>query len=113
MLICALYVTVSTFTSNLAIKLTSFPNVMMIKSCSILPVVCIGVLFSKVKDDSLKIGVDKVAIALLISFGIAVYNFGGDNLHDDKNGSLVGIGLLIVSLLADGFLSDYQAVLKS
>ena len=86
---------------------------MMIKSCSIIPVVFVGFFCSKVKDNALKLGADKVVIALFISFGILIYNFGGDNNSSNKATNIIGIFLLLISVLADGFLPDVQAVIKS
>ena len=113
MLLCAILVTVSALSSILAIKITSFPIVMMIKSCSIIPVVFVGFFCSKVKDNALKLGGDKVVVALFISIGILIYNFGGDSSTTNKATSIVGIILLLISVLADGFLPDIQAVIKS
>jgi drug/metabolite transporter (DMT)-like permease len=110
---CAILVTVSALSSILAIKITSFPIVMMIKSCSIIPVVFVGFFCSKVKDNALKLGADKIVTALFISIGILIYNFGGDKDSVNKATSVIGILLLIISVLADGFLPDVQAVIKS
>lgn len=110
---CAILITVSAFASIMAIKLTSFPVVMMIKSCSIIPVVFVGFFCSKVKDNALKLGPDKIVIALFISIGILIFNLGGDNTTTNTATSIVGITLLMISVVADGFLPDLQAVIKS
>ncbi len=86
---------------------------MMVKSCSIIPVVFVAIFCSRVKDNSLKLGVEKIAITMFLSLGILVYNFGGTQSQTTNPNSLVGILLLVVSVLADGFLPDIQAVVKS
>lgn len=113
MVLCAILITVSGLSSILAIKITSFPIVMMIKSCSIIPVVFVGIFFSKVKDDKLRLGVDKIVVALFISLGILIYNFGGDKVAGNNTANFLGVFLFVVSILADGFLPDIQAVIKS
>jgi hypothetical protein len=55
----------------------------------------------------------KIIIACIITAGILLYNFGGDQKHQSKATDLLGISLLVISLVADGFLPDFQAVIKS
>lgn len=55
----------------------------------------------------------KIVVALLITCGILLYNFGGDQKHQQKATDVIGIILLAISLIADGFLPDFQAVIKS
>jgi hypothetical protein len=96
-----------------AIYLTNFPIVMLVKSCNIVSVVLVGVFCSRVKDKSLSLGPKKIIIACLISSGIILYNFGGDSKHKDKATDPLGVILLFISLVADGFLPDFQAAMKS
>lgn len=75
---CAIMVCISTHTYMVAIYLTNFPIVMLVKSCNIVSVVLVGVFCSRVKDKNLALGPKKIIIACLISSGIILYNFGGD-----------------------------------
>ena len=45
--------------------------------------------------------------------GIILYNFGGDSRHQNKATDPLGMVLLLISLIADGFLPDFQAVIKA
>ncbi len=110
---CAIMVCISTHTYMVAIYLTNFPIVMLVKSCNIVSVVLVGVFCSRVKDKSLALGPKKIIIASLISTGIILYNFGGDQKHKDKATDPLGVILLMISLVADGFLPDFQASIKS
>ena len=113
LLACAIMVCISTHTYMLAIYMTSFPIVMLVKSCNIISVVLVGVFCSRVRDKSLSLGPKKIFVAAAVSIGIILYNFGGDQKHQDKATDPLGLVLLFISLIADGFLPDYQAVIKS
>lgn len=110
---CAIMVCISTHTYMLAIYLTSFPIVMLVKSCNIVSVVVVGVFCSRVRDKSLALGPKKILVASLVSMGIILYNFGGDSRHQNKATDPLGMVLLLISLIADGFLPDFQAVIKA
>lgn len=113
--ICGLTVAISTLTYTYAIYLTNFPVVMMFKSCNILSVILVGVMCSRVKDKKLKLGTKKIVVGVLVTLGIILFKVTDPNSfkEDGKKTELVGIVLLIVSLLADGFLPDFQAEIKS
>jgi UDP-galactose transporter B1 len=107
-------VTVSTISYSYAIKFTNFPVVMMIRSCNILSVVLVGVLFSGVKDTTLKLGRRKIVIAALATSGMIIFKvFDPNTSNSTHETEIIGISLMIASLLADGFLPDFQAVIKS
>lgn len=110
---CSTVVCISTHTYALAVYLTNFPIVMMVKSCNIVSVVLVGVFCSRVRDKTLQLGPKKIIIAALISAGILLYNFGGNQKHQEKATDVLGIILLMLSMVADGFLPDFQAVIKS
>ena len=78
---CAVMVCISTHTYMLAIYLTNFPIVMLVKSCNIVSVVLVGVFCPRDRDKSLSLGPKKIVVAALISVGILFYNFGGDSKH--------------------------------
>ena len=69
----------SSISYNYAIALTNFPVVMMIRSCGILPVVLVGVLFTGVKDTRLKLGPTKIFIALMASLGMVLFKVFDSN----------------------------------
>jgi hypothetical protein len=81
LIVCAITVIVSTHTYVLAIYITNFPIVMMVKSCNIISVVFVGIFCSRVKDKGLKLGTTKMIVAIFITIGIMLYNFGGDTKH--------------------------------
>ena len=110
---CAIVVIISTHTYILAIYITNFPIVMMVKSCNIIAVVFVGIFCSRVRDKGLQLGTTKLIVAVFITVGIMMYNFGGDVKHQEKATDVLGIVLLVISLVADGFLPDFQAVIKS
>ena len=110
---CAVVVCISTHTYALAIYITNFPIVMMVKSCNIVSVVLVGVFCSRVRDKALHLGPKKILVAALISTGILLFNFGGNQTHKDKATDPLGLILLMISMVADGFLPDFQAVIKS
>lgn len=71
----AFAVLAATYFSILAIQRTSFPVVIMFESCSILPVVFIGVFCSRVHDPNLHLGPQKIIVALIITAGILTFQF--------------------------------------
>jgi hypothetical protein len=105
------------FTYNQAVVSASFPAVLMAKSCSLLSVIIVGVFFSRVKDKKLKLTYKKLGIGVIATFGIILFNF----FKITESGSMdrpivlwsLGNLFLIVSLIGDGFLPDFQAALKS
>lgn len=112
--LCGFTVSVSTLTYTYAIYLTNFPVVMMFKSCNILSVILVGVLCSRVKDKKLKLGVKKIIVGVVVTNGIIMFKiFDPAMKKDEGKTELLGIVLLIISLLADGFLPDFQAQIKS
>jgi len=57
---------------------------MMIKSCNILSVVLVGVLFSRVKDKQLKLGKKKIVVAILVTIGIILFKIFDPQMRNDK-----------------------------
>jgi len=66
---------ISTLTYTYAIYMTSFPIVMMVKSCNILSVVLVGILCSRVKDKKLKLGPKKLIVGLIVTAGIIIFKW--------------------------------------
>lgn len=88
---------------------------MMVKSCNILSVILVSVLCSRVKDQKLKLGSKKILVGVLVTLGIVVFKYYDQEgaVDGEKKTEVLGIVLLIISLLADGFLPDFQAEIKS
>lgn len=109
--ICAVTVSISTLTYTYAIYLTNFPVVMMFKSCNLISVILVGVLCSRVKDKKLKLATKKIVVGIIITLGIIMFKIFDpeSSKKTEKQTEFIGIVLLIVSLLADGFLPDFQA----
>jgi hypothetical protein len=55
--------------------MTSFPIVMMVKSCNILSVVLVGILCSRVTDKKLKLGPKKLVVGLIVTAGIIIFKW--------------------------------------
>ena len=81
----------------------------MVKSCSILSVIIVGVFCSRVKDKQNKLGANKLVVGALVTIGILLFNIFAEAKGTEKTTSIFGIILLLVSLIADGFLPDFQA----
>lgn len=85
----------------------------MIRSCNILSVALVGVLFTGVKDTALKLGNNRIVVALLVTAGMIIFKAYDPNQSGEEHQTeVLGIVLMLVSLLADGFLPDFQAVIK-
>ena len=106
---------VCAITYNVAVMEASFPSVVMVKSCSLLSVILVGVFCSKVRDKKLKLGPGKVFIGLVAAIGIFFFNYFGKVSQDEDNKPINYLSslILIVSLIGDGFLPDFQTEVKS
>ena len=104
-------------TYNEAVIYASFPAVVMAKSCSLLSVIVVAVFCSRVKEKSLKLNSDKIFIGLLATIGIIFFNFFKKSEHSSIDNPISIFSLsslfLLISLVGDGFLPDFQAQLKS
>jgi hypothetical protein len=63
------------YTYNQAVVYASFPAVVMVKSCSLLSVILVGVFCSRVKDKNLKLKRNKLLIGLFACVGIFTFNY--------------------------------------
>lgn len=72
---CGLITNVTNNTYNIAIIESSFPAVVMVKSCSLLSVILVAVFCSKVKEKTLKLGPEKIVIGGAACLGIILFNF--------------------------------------
>lgn len=106
----ALAVVVASAFSLFAIKKTSFPVVLMFESCSIVPVVLVGVFCSRVKDQKLKLGPKKIIVTAIITFGILLFEFFDPETRSRATEQeFIGILFLLFHFVAEGFLPDLQA----
>lgn len=113
-IVCGITVAISTLTYTYAIYFTNYPVVMMFKSCNILSVILVGVLCSRVKDKKLKLGAKKVVVGVVVTIAIIIFKwFDPAASKSEKTTEIAGIVLLVASLLADGFLPDFQAEIKT
>lgn len=72
---CASAVCIGIFSYNQAMLDISYPIVIMVKSCSVLSAIIVGVFFSRVRDSHLKLGVNKLIVGALVTTGIMLFNF--------------------------------------
>ena len=111
---CGLMVCISTLTYSYAIQLTNYPVVQMFKSCNLISVLLVGILCSQVRDKKLKLGTKKLVVGILITISIIIFkSYDPENKETEAKAEIGGILLLIVSFMADGFLPDFQAEIKS
>ena len=75
---CSSLIIVSGLSFTAAIYVTSFPIVMMIKSCNVLSVLMVGIFCTRVSDQSQKLSAKKLISGAIITVGILMYDFGGD-----------------------------------
>ena len=110
---CGAAVVSNTIAYSYAIYFTNFPVVMMVRSCNLLSVALVGVLFTGVKDTKLKLGTRKIVVALIVTIGIIIFKVFDPNQHGEEHKTqLFGIALIVISIVAEGFLPDFQAVIK-
>lgn len=114
-ILCAFFVLLGATTFNYAILWTSYPIVITAKSCNLLSVILVGTLCSRVKDKKLQLSKQKILIGIVVSLGILLFKFFDPEAKsgDDKKFEFIGLFVLLLSLLADGFLPDFQAEIKS
>jgi hypothetical protein len=68
-------VLISTLTYTLAIYMTSFPVVMMVKSFSIISAEFVKKFYSKITDKKLNFSQDKIIFCLFIIVGISLFKW--------------------------------------
>ena len=88
------------YCSNFALKFVSFPFMALAKSAKILPVILTGWLTGVYKLQR-----SQVVIAIAISTGLVIFN--SSKIQGGKfDDSYFGIGLVVLSLLFDGFVNS-------
>lgn len=106
---CSMLIVISSLTFTKAIYLTNFPIVMMFKSCNLLSIISVSVFCSQVLVKQQRLEKKNLITGGIITVGIMLYYLGGNQEHVSKALNPIGLLLLIVSLLSDGFLPDFQA----
>jgi drug/metabolite transporter (DMT)-like permease len=105
---------ISTITYTWATAMTSFPIVMAFKSCNILSILLVAILCTRVRDKQLNLGRKKLVVGIIISAGVFFFSyFDPEQKERSQQSQWLGIFLLFVSLMADGFLPDFQAEIKA
>lgn len=89
------------FCSNYSIKFVNYPFMALAKSAKVLPVVLTGWLLKVYK-----LTTAQILIAITITAGLIIFNLKKVNGVADE--SLLGIGLVVLSLLFDGFVGVQQ-----
>lgn len=90
----------------------------MIKSCGLLSVIAVGVFCSGVKEKRLKLSKKKLLIGIIATCGILLFNYSKtvEKVNDVNHPIRIlsyGTFCLLVSIILDGFLPDFQAQIKS
>ena len=111
---CGLMVSISTLTYSYAVLLTNYPVVQMFKSCNLISVLLVGLCCSQVRDKKLKMTTKKLVVGIIITFGIIIFKYFDPAVKQSESKTeIAGIALLVISFMADGFLPDFQAEIKS
>jgi len=92
--------------SNEALKHVSYPVQALGKSCKMVPVMLMGLLFGGKKRTTVEI-----VSVFVVTAGITLFQ-SGKKKGPDKDSSMFGIGLLLLSLLMDGLTGMVQDNLK-
>eukprot|EP00118_Oscarella_pearsei_P005139 m.23189 g.23189 ORF g.23189 m.23189 type:complete len:345 (+) comp28445_c0_seq2:31-1065(+) len=108
-LTCSLSYVGAMLASNSSLKYVSYPTQVLGKSCKPIPVMLLGVLFSRKRYPFWK-----YVVVLLIVSGVAIFLYKDRGHSQDKPTEGLGWGevLLIVSLFLDGLTGVFQNNLK-
>jgi hypothetical protein len=58
---------------------------MMIRSCNILSVALVGVLFTGVKDTALKLGNNRIIVSILVTIGMIIFKVYDPNQSGEEH----------------------------
>jgi hypothetical protein len=95
-------------TSNYAFRYVGYPTAVLAKSCKLIPTMVMSIFIER-KRYSLQ----EWVAAGCITTGIVLFNLSRiSSVPDEKQDSLHGLILLIISLAMDGFLGSCQGLLK-
>ena len=108
-------IVVGAYTMTKAIYLTNYPLVTLFKSCNLLSVIFVGLFCSRVKEKTQKLEKRQLVVGLVVTLGVILYYLGPiQSLKEQEHlGSYLGVGLLVLSLVFDGLIPDFQAELKT
>ncbi|KRX01806.1 hypothetical protein PPERSA_00516 [Pseudocohnilembus persalinus] len=97
---------VSMLGSNYALSYVSYPVQALFKSCKVLSVLLVGLLFGKTKYRFLQ-----YLTGILVTLGVFGFNFM--NSKSGGNTQILGLVLLMISLLSDGLMAEEQNSARS
>jgi UDP-galactose transporter B1 len=89
------------YCSNFALKFVNYPFMVLAKSAKILPVILTGWL-----TGVYKLSMGQVGIAITISAGLVIFNFAKVRKGSLVDDSALGVFLVLLSLLFDGFVNS-------
>jgi len=92
--------------SNAALIYVNYPTQALAKSCKILPVLLIGLLYQKYYP------AQRYVVGVLITIGILVFNSSKLSKDTDEENSFLGLFLLFSSLFFDGLNATVQETLR-
>jgi len=89
--------------SNYALQFLGFPLQVLFKSCKAVPIMVVGLFRKSVKYER-----RQYFWAILITVGLLCFQFNSFFGSKTSTGNWFGIGLLVVSLICDGFLGTQE-----
>jgi hypothetical protein len=84
---CAILVFVSTLTYTWAAAKTSYPVVLVFKSCNIMSVLLVAILCTRVKEKKLAIGSKKIIVGIVVSIGVFLFSYFDPEMVDRSSES--------------------------
>ncbi|EAS04592.1 UAA transporter family protein (macronuclear) [Tetrahymena thermophila SB210] len=97
---------VSMIGSNTALGYMSYPLQALFKSCKVLSVLIVGLIFGKVDYP-----LNQYICGVVVTIGIILFNLC-DDMKSGKETQFVGIALILTSLFCDGMLAEKQAEMR-
>ncbi|EGR32304.1 hypothetical protein IMG5_088880 [Ichthyophthirius multifiliis] len=89
--------------SNTALKYMSYPLQALFKSCKVLSVLIVGLIFGKTNHQ-----ISQYLCGFIVTIGIVGFNLQEQKSGNSKQTSLFGIALILGSLFSDGMLAEKQ-----
>lgn len=96
-----------------SLKYVSYPTKVVFKSAKLIPTMIISTCIFRGTNKKKKYGPLDYLAAFLLCIGAAGYSYNSGRSDEDKQTSLYGISLLLVSIVCDAFLPNLQEKLMS
>ena len=106
---CGGIVFVSAFCLTQALYYGNYPGVLMMKSFNIVPLALVSYVIDKKIQGNSKIKALAGVLSLIV---IALFAFGRPVNSPEKGINIINFSLILVSLIADGFLPLFQREIK-